>query len=415
MNRRVLSNAAVLAALKIGAPLSSLLLIGLLSRRLGLEELGRYSLGYSWLALTGLLGLLGMPALLTREGARNPSQLGNLLAGAAALGGLASLVLAAGMALGGFLLAYDPKTLRVVAILSLAVLPSTLLTYAEAAFLGLEEMAPLIWTSLGEHLLKVGLGIGLLYAGYGLGAVLGAAVAGRLAACGIALHWLRRLGVSAGFPRDTGLARKLASEAPVFALSAICATLYWRIDVFLLTQLKGVAEVGLYTAAYRVLDLAILLPQSLCQALFPHLAARGGQDGEAAIRWLLVLTAPVALGATLAPARLLEQLYGPGFQAAVPLLVPLVWTALPYAWNRYYATILIARGRQRTDLAINAGLLALNVALNLALIPPLGARGAALVTLVTALLYTLAQRIALRRSGPAAAVPEPQPLHASCD
>ena len=64
---------------------------------------------------------------------------------------------------------------------------------------------------------------------------------------------------------------------------------------------------------------------------------------------------------------------------------------------------------------INAGLLALNVLLNLALIPPLGALGAALVTLATALLYTLAQKITLRRSGPAAAVPEPQPLHASCD
>ncbi len=399
MNRRIVSNAAVLAALKIGAPLCSWLLVVAVSRRLGVPALGQYSLAYTWLAVLSLLGPLGLPALLTRETARNRAVLGPLLATAAALGGAVSIVLTAVMATAGARLGYDAATLHAVIILSLALLPATLQAYCEAAFLALQQTAPIAWATAADSLLKVGLGIVWLRAGYGLEGVLVAAVLGRAAAGVVSLAWLHRAGVLEGFRPDRVLAQKLASEAPVFALSGLCATLYWRVDVLLLTHFQGLAAVGLYTAAYRVLDLAVLLPQSLCQAAYPELAVRRDHrlPAGSTLAWLLSLTAPAAALVAVAAGPVMRLLYGKGFEAAGPLLAVLIWTAVPYTWNRYYACVLVASGRQRTDLAINAGLLAINLALNLALIPRLGGRGAALVTLATALLYAGAQQVALRR------------------
>jgi len=189
--------------------------------------------------------------------------------------------------------------------------------------------------------------------------------------------------------------RALAVEMPVFASSAVCATLYWRVDVFLLSWLRGVGEVGCYTAAYRVLDAAILLPQSLCQAWYPGLATGKAQDNSG--RWLAILTAPPALAIAVGAGPLVGLLYGEGLEGAGPVLAVLIWTVVPYAWNRYQAYRLVAADRQTTDLAINLALLAVNVALNLALIPRHGAMGAALVTLATAVGYGAVQRSCLRR------------------
>jgi len=224
-----------------------------------------------------------------------------------------------------------------------------------------------------------------------------AAVLGEALASLVALGWLRRLGVGMERP---GSVRALALETPVFACSAVCATLYWRVDVLLLSWLRGVGEVGYYTAAYRVLDAAILLPQSLCQAWYPGLAAGAAQDGYG--RWLMALTAPPALAIAVGASQVVVLLYGPGLEGAGPVLAVLIWTAIPYAWNRYRAYRLVASDRQTTDLAINLVLLAVNVALNLALIPRHGAMGAAVVTLATAVAYGAVQRACLRRGVAAA-------------
>lgn len=398
--RRLVANTALLAALKIGAPLCSLLLVLGISRTLGAAGLGRYGLAYAWLGLFSLLAPFGIPSLLTREGARDPAALARLLSAGLWLGGSVSLILTVALAAVCRALSYDAATSRALVVLSVAVLPSTCQSYLEAAFLALEDAAPIAWATAVEHFFKVGLGVALLLGGAGLDAVLAAAVAGKFAACAVLLARVARRGVALSLGQvDRASLRSLAARAPVFALSAVCATLYWRIDVFVLARLRGIAEVGYYTAAYRILDLAVLLPQSLCQAVFPRIAAdAAGEAGRrgSVLRSLLLLTAPAAVVVALLARPLLRLLYGADFALAAPVLALLIWTSLPYAWNRYHACVLVATERQDVDLSINAGLLAANVALNLVLIPRHGAMGAAFVTLATALLYAAAQWLCLR-------------------
>jgi O-antigen/teichoic acid export membrane protein len=401
MRHGVVSNAALLAGLRVLGPACSLLLVLAISRRLGAEDLGRYGLAYAYLTVFGIVAPLGLPGLLIRDGARHPPALGKLLANATALGAGLSILLGLAMAGAGRFLEYDAATSAALLILSLALLPSTLLAYTEAAFLALERPRPMFWASLVEHALKVGLGVALLGRGYGLPAVLAAAVLGRVAASTVSLVWLHRLGVLRRWHADRTVLRGLAAQGPVLALSGICATLCWRSDVFLLAHWKGAAEVGLYTAAYRLLDVAILAPQCLCQALSPQLAASRGRcaSGPVLLRRLIGFNLALAAALTLAAAPVLRLLYGPGFRAAAPVLALLIWTAAPYAWNRYQAAVLVASDRHRTDLALNAGVLTLNVLLNLAAIPQWGARGAAAVTLAGALVYAAVQGAVLRQSG----------------
>jgi O-antigen/teichoic acid export membrane protein len=382
----MITNAAVLAAVRTAAPALSLLLVAGISRRLGAEGLGCYSLAYAVLGLFGLLAPAGLPALLTREGARRPHELGRLLTSGLALSGVVSGALTAVMlalaALG------EPSTHQSLSILSLALIPTAWSACLEAACLARERTAPIAAACAAEHLVKVGLALSLVAWGFGVGAVLAAAVLGRTLACVVMILFLD-VRVVPGVEL-----RSLAAQTPVFALSALCASLYWRVDVLLLSWLRGVAEVGRYTAAYRVLDAAILLPQSLCLAVFPRLSS--GKRDPGAGRWLVGVTVPIAVLATACAGLVVELLYGPQLAGAAPVLSILIWTAVPYAWGRLQACRLVAAGRQTTDLAVNLALLGVNAGLNLALIPRYGASGAAVATLTCSLLYGAVQFACLR-------------------
>jgi O-antigen/teichoic acid export membrane protein len=69
----------------------------------------------------------------------------------------------------------------------------------------------------------------------------------------------------------------------------------------------------------------------------------------------------------------------------------LMWTLVPYGIIRFNAYILIANDRQGIDLVLNGCMCAVNIVLNLWLIPRFGGVGAAVATLVSVVTYGICQ------------------------
>jgi len=409
---RIAKNTAALLFLRVVTPLLSVAVVLAVARLLGTEGLGRYTLVFTFLYFFNSVAPLGLYALITREGARDRAGLERLLANAVTLGTVSSLGLALSMATLGAVLHYDAATRWALELLSLALLPCTLGNYFEGAFAALERMEYIAIAALSENLLKVGAGVGVLLLGYGLDAVLLVAVAGRILACLVSAVLLAREGVRVRWAVDADVLRVLCRAAPTFLLVSIFATLYWRIDVFMLSQLRGVEDVGQYGAAWRLLELGIVVPQSFCQALYPQMAQavrRGPDDlawlGSAAARYLLALSLPAAVCATVVAGPMLAFLYGEPFRAAGQTLSVLMWTVVPYGWVRYHAYVLVAADHQRIDLALNAVMTVVNVLLNLWLIPAYGPLGAALATFISVCVYGLLQYAYLQRQLPGYAAP----------
>lgn len=415
---RVAKNTAVLLALRVGMPLVSVAVVLAVSRCLGTDGLGRYTLAFTFLYFFNTLAPLGLYALITRDGARDRAHLEGLLGNAVILGTGSSLLLTVTMAVLGRHLGYDDATQSALILLSLSILPATLVTFFEGTFAALERMEYIALETLAENAVKVGVGVILLWTGYGLAAVMGAAVAGRVLACIISMGLLRRAGVRLRWVVDLDVLRSLVGAAPTFLLISIFATLYWRIDVFMLSQLRPVEDVGYYGAAYRLLELAMVVPQSLCLALYPQMAHAAHTNpaalaplGRAALRYLTALTLPAALCTTLLAGPMLALLYGEPLRAAAYTLSVLIWTVVPYAWVRYHAYVLVAAEHQRVDLALNVVMSITNIVLNLILIPIYGHLGAAVATFVSICLYGAGQYTYLRRNLPGHLTPVPlQPI-----
>jgi O-antigen/teichoic acid export membrane protein len=172
--------------------------------------------------------------------------------------------------------------------------------------------------------------------------------------------------------------------------AALLTVAYTRVDQVLVYELAGAAEAGLYGAVYRILDRAQFVPVAVVTTLLPMLAAAHAHDRarlrrlfQRAAEYLGLASLPL-LGLTIvAPQSLVDLLFGSEFADAAPALPILMGAFVAISFGHLAINMVIVLGLQRR-LAVYAGLgLALNVVLNVILIPPYGFLAAAWVTLAT--------------------------------
>lgn len=168
-----------------------------------------------------------------------------------------------------------------------------------------------------------------------------------------------------------------------FAIAAVIAALQMRLIVIVLEQHSTTAEVGVYAAAFKGIEIARLLALAVFDALFPVLSSLA-HDRARVQRMFAAMCAILTGGAVvgslllsiLAPA-LIPMLYGEAFGAAVPVLQILVW-GMPLLVLRQSRILYgYALGAEtRVNVLMLIGVIGQAVAA-LVLIPQAGAVGAA--------------------------------------
>jgi O-antigen/teichoic acid export membrane protein len=191
---------------------------------------------------------------------------------------------------------------------------------------------------------------------------------------------------------EAGRVRQLLVDAAPVGLTTMIVVLYVKTDAVILGVLATSTDVGLFAAAYKPIEYALLALVLPINVLFPLLSRWHGLDGRLfrLVYWrgaaaLLALTLPLVVVIFVATEPIVSTLYPSGFApAAVPLRI--LALALPLmvlsAWQGF---ALLAGGHQRITVAYDSAALVLNVGLNLVLIPKLGYMGAALSALFTSL------------------------------
>jgi O-antigen/teichoic acid export membrane protein len=180
--------------------------------------------------------------------------------------------------------------------------------------------------------------------------------------------------------------------------------LYFRVDTLIISLYEPYDQVGLYTLAYRMLELTLVFGTVFLTTTFPLLSQAVASDEPRARRTIqlstdlfVVLGVPlVAGGLVLAPA-LVELAAGSDFEdATTPLRILLAAGALGWV-NGVFGYALIAKDRQLSALWLNGAALAFNVGLNLLLVPRYGIVVAAVVTVASEILILAGSYILMRR------------------
>jgi O-antigen/teichoic acid export membrane protein len=174
----------------------------------------------------------------------------------------------------------------------------------------------------------------------------------------------------------------------VMGLAWLCYLAFNNVDMLMLGLLSTPDQVGLYGAAYRVLNQALATYYLLTQALYPQFAQHSGEERGRmlSVRVLAPLAAAgivLAAGMILVRRTVLVIVFGHAFLAAAPLLGLLAWS-LPLDFvSSYLSNAFLAWGMERKVLTATGLGAVTNIVLNWILLPHLGAWGAALNTLVS--------------------------------
>lgn len=205
------------------------------------------------------------------------------------------------------------------------------------------------------------------------------------------LLMVRRLGLL-GHPGRAwrSAARRLSEGADMF-LSTISVSLFGVTNTVLIATLSGPYQVGLYAAADRIKTVGNMVPAQINTVLYPRVSTLMLDRANAAAK-LTALGAAATLATTGLGVFIVIKLsgyvtsvvLGGAFDAAAPVLsllcVATVFGNLAYLLG-LQVLVPFANGRLRSVVMLLAGIL--NIGLSYALIPRIGARGAAWAFLIT--------------------------------
>lgn len=191
-------------------------------------------------------------------------------------------------------------------------------------------------------------------------------------------------------------ALSVVGEGLLYSIAQASRTAYNDLDKAMLPGLASLAAAGLYSVAYKFIDVAYLPVNAFTSTIYPRffdLGNRGGRGAFRLARHAAIVTASYGAFASLALfalAPVVPIVFGQDYATSVSALR---WLAIvPFIQGLYwpFGDALTGMGKQALRTQAQVLTLACNAALNLALIPHMGWRGAAVATGASeALLFVL--------------------------
>lgn len=237
-----------------------------------------------------------------------------------------------------------------------------------------------------------------LATGYAVGGAIG---------CLVIFRSVRRFlpGIGQGVSRDL-LARIFRSAWP-FTVLGISNMAIFSTDILFLGHYASPADVGFYSAANRLVQVFYVLSTLFASVTFPVMVQKAADErGFArALRKMILATAamtvPLVLVMTLGSGLIIRVVFGAAYAPAAPLLAILALTYVPVFIGSSLDNAIFARDEQGKFVIANVVGMIINAALNLVLVPRLGAKGAAISAVVGISTITIITGIRMlrRRSG----------------
>jgi O-antigen/teichoic acid export membrane protein len=188
---------------------------------------------------------------------------------------------------------------------------------------------------------------------------------------------------------DLSLQRYMLAESGSLMINHLLASVFWRINLYILQWFAGPSAVGIFSAATKYLDGLNVIPSYFTLAVFPLMSRYAQTQGDALARayrlasqLLFILALPIAVAFTFLATPLIRILGGAAYLPDSALALQIMVWSIPIGWvNSVTQYVLISVNQQRfLTRAFIIGVAFTGIA-NLLLVPRFGyAASAALLT-----------------------------------
>jgi O-antigen/teichoic acid export membrane protein len=391
----VVKNASAGVAAQLAIKLLSFGFTVLVVRQLGAEQFGQYAAVLAFGAMFVFLADLGLGVFVVREVSRwrtqadGAPQIAAIFADSLALRLVLSCIAAILLMLTAIATDRPVPMLVALAIGAVGLIVFSINGACESVLSGFERLDVEAVARVANQLTFVMLGTLALWIGAGYHGLAVATLVGAIVMTGICLRATRGLGVVLSRPTPARWLGLLRASAP-FAVIAGTLGLSYKFDSVLLNVTRGDAETGYYNAAYSLVFASAFLSNAVNTALYPSMTRQFARDPASlpgicatALRYLMVLAVPVAVGGWALSDKLVTFLFGEAYGPAATALAILIWVVPLMFTSELLGYVVVVRGQEgrvARAVLVSTGV---NVGCNLLLVPWFGLVAAAAMTVVT--------------------------------
>ena len=382
----MVKNTAAMTVASAFYKLVSFLVVIPVARELGPYYFGRYSTIVNWVGMFAVLASLGMEQVIIREAARDKKRLSEYVNKLFPFKVLAAF-LAYGTAVALFGL--TGNELNYTALLFLFAISMALISVSEALryVFNVTERLDLYALTIGVDRMVFAIAVlGLVPIFGGIKAIVGAWLLSSVAAA-LSIYWFAapKIKFVPTLEIDWKFVAKIVKPAKWFAAAAILSSLYNQANVVMASMLASSDQAGLYSAAQGLALIALYPLIAVQTSLFPVTSRNTTKKyfTKLAKGVFLLAGLSVALAAAVGffGPQIIGGIYGEKYAGAAVVLSLLAWLvpiSIVAVWG---AQVLDSTNNQKLHVVDGLLMAVVNIALNVVLIPTMGATGAAYATL----------------------------------
>ncbi len=183
--------------------------------------------------------------------------------------------------------------------------------------------------------------------------------------------------------------KKLLLQAIPIGGSYIVIQLFFHFDIIMIGFFKTDAQVGVYRAASKIIQLVLPWFNIFFVAIFPIIVRLFKESGEktkklfgAILKYLIIICFPIITVGTFAAGPIIGFLYGAEYLGGRLVFRILLWTIAFFILSYSFMSLLLAGDRDKKLFLSMASGTAANIIFNLVLIPLFGINGAAGATVI---------------------------------
>jgi O-antigen/teichoic acid export membrane protein len=383
---------------------ASFVLVVFIGRKLGPTGMGEFSLILTLFWVFQTMAGMGIQPLLIREVASNRENTGTILVNAALLSFLVSCLMSALMILFSAVMKYTSVVQTATLWMSTALILATVSLVFQSVFIAWEKAELVLIGMTWENIVRLLVGVFVLIRGGDIVAIAAVFAVAGMVNLGVNIGLMHRHITCLTLKIDPGVCFWLARLLPTFAGISIFSTLFWHMDILLLSRLVSMEALGYYSAPMRLVNVMKLVLQSYKVAIQP-VAARLYRVSktdfkefcEKSLHYIFMFTIPVSIGGLILSDRLLLFIFGEAFAQSNLIFKIVIWILIPYGMILVFASFLIAAHFQRVDMRINLISMLIAYALGYSLISLYGILGAGVAVLLAVTVFMVQQLIFISR------------------
>jgi O-antigen/teichoic acid export membrane protein len=360
------------------------------ARKLGVEDFGKFSFVLAFIMIFSVLIDFGFNQLTTRDVAKDKFLAPKYIANGLSFRIIVSVLVYIFIYTLINAMNYPIDTKRSIYVASAYLIFLSLIGFIYSIFRAFEKIKYESILIIIEKALIIFLGSLVLIVGFGLETLWFTFLFSSAIAFVISIIILLKKVTKFSLELDPYFIKKFVKKALPFAVMNIFIIIYFRIDMVMISMMRGDLQVGWYSAAYKFVEVSILIPNIIMIPIYPvfsklYVSSLSSLTSiyKQVLKIMIIISLPIPIVVMIISEKIILVLYGASFINATPALMILIW-AIPSIYLTFVLGALLPAINKQAINTITTGIcMILNVLLNLILIPSYGYLGAGVSTVVT--------------------------------